>query len=254
MGTEGCRELIELYTDWLKKKISVQDKDGVCEITTPFLDRHNDYVQIYVKKSGTNITISDDGYILSDLKLSGLDINTEKRKQILTSISNGFGVTIQDGEIHILATTDDFPQKKHNLIQSMLAINDMFMTTKKTAGSIFKEDVEKFLSLYEIRNTPSVKFTGKSKFDHYFDYVIPASKIQTERVIKVVSRPNRPSIMNFIFAWADTKDARPIKSIVYPILNDIEPMDPGVETALKEYGIKPILWSKKEEYLEELRT
>lgn len=254
MGIDGCQELIELYTDWLKKSINVQDKDGVCEITTPFLDRHNDYVQIYVKKSGANLTLSDDGYILNDLKLSGLDINTEKRKQILNTILNGFGVNNKDGEICVSATIENFPQKKHNLIQAMLSINDMFMTTKKMAGSIFKEDVEKFFKLHEIRYTPSIKFTGKSKFDHFFDYVIPASKIQPERVIKVVSSPDRSKIMNFIFAWEDTKDARPIKSIVYPILNDIESMDPGVEIALKEYGILPIPWSKRKQFLEGLKA
>ncbi len=47
--------------------------------------------------------------------------------------------------------------------------------------SLFYEDVVTWLDLHEIRYTPKVKFTGKSGFDHLFDFVIPKSRSSPER-------------------------------------------------------------------------
>ncbi len=46
-------QLVEKYRLWLKDRTAIKSvhTDWV-EITTPFLDRHNDYIQIYVKGSG----------------------------------------------------------------------------------------------------------------------------------------------------------------------------------------------------------
>ncbi len=254
MGFNECQDLVNKYIEWLKQNISVADKEGICEITTPFLDRHNDCLQIYVKKDGDNLVLSDDGYILRDLKLSGFEVTTEKRKQLVNAVLGGFGAQLRGtDEIVTVAKVDNFPQKKHNLIQSMLALNDMFMTAKSMVESIFKEDVEKFLRLHEIRFTPLVKFTGKSGFDQSFDFVIPSSKDQPERVIKVVNRPTRQNISFLIFSWTDTKEVRPGKSTIYGFLNDNEQsVSTDLESALEQYDIKPVLWSKREEYLPEL--
>lgn len=255
MTLNECQDLINKYTEWLKQNIGANDKNGICEITTPFLDRHNDCLQIYVKKVDNNLIISDDGYILRDLKLSGFDVTTEKRKQLLISILNGFGTNLRGDEITVVAKAENFPQKKHNLIQSMLAINDLFVTAKPMVAGIFREDVEKYLKLNEIRYTPTVKFTGRSGFDQNFDFVIPASKTQPERVIQAISRPTRQSISFLILAWIDTKDVRPVKSTAYGILNDIEqPISEGLDIALQQYEIKPILWSKRQEYSQELKA
>lgn len=256
MGSKDCFDLINKYTEWLKQKISIKELDGVCEITTPFLDHHNDCLQIYVTKSGDRLKLSDDGYIFKDLKLCGFDITTEKRRKVLNSILNGFGVLLlEDDELVVDAKIEDFPQKKHNLIQAMLAISDLFVTSKSMAASFFREDVEKFLHIHDIRFTPTVKFTGKSGFDQNFDFVIPASKSSPERVLQTVGRPNLQKIRSLLFAWSDTKVARPVKSIAYGILDDTEqPVNPDFEIALQKYEIKPILWSKKEDYLEELKN
>lgn len=253
MSFNECQDLINKYTDWLKQNINIKDRNGICEITTPFLDRHNDCLQIYVKKERDNLILTDDGYILRDLKLSGFEITTEKREQLLKSILNGFGAHLVGDEIVVVSKLENFAKKKHNLIQSMLAINDMFISAKSMVANIFKEDVEKFLHLHDIRFTPSIKFTGKSGFDHKFDFVIPSSKTQPERVIQVISRPNRQHITVFLFSWNDTQEVRPIKSIAYGFINDRDQsVSDDFENALGEYGIKPILWSRKEEYLEEL--
>ena len=253
MSFNKCQDLVDAYVEWLKQKVSVKDIDGVCEITTPFLDRHNDHLQIYVKRSGNTLIITDDGYIIRDLELSGFSIGTEKRRRLLHSTLNGFGIRLQDDEIVVEARTEDFPQKKHNIIQAMLAVNDLFVMAKPMVASVFREDVETYFRARQIRFTPSVKFTGKSGFDQSFDFVIPASQKRPERIIRAINQPTRQSISMLIFVWADTKSARPMESTAYGILNDTEQeVKPEITSALRQYGMKPLLWSKRDEYAEEL--
>lgn len=45
------KKMIDSYTDWLNKSISFEKIGEYYEITTPYLDRFNDYLQIYVKAS-----------------------------------------------------------------------------------------------------------------------------------------------------------------------------------------------------------
>lgn len=250
---KDCQDLVDAYIEWLRQRISVEDIKGVCEITTPFLDRHNDHLQIYVKKSDGGFTLTDDGHTITDLKLSGCEFTTEKRRQILHSILNGFGVRLVEDELVVEARPDNFPQKKHNLIQAILSINDLFVMAAPMVVSIFKEDVERYLRLNEIRFTPSVNFTGRSGFVHFFDFVIPASKVKPERILRAINRPNRQNITSLIFSWTDTKEVRAPDSTAYGVLNDMEqPINPDLISALKQYEIKAFPWSRRDEHVKEL--
>jgi len=120
-----CKDLVNAYIEWLRQKISIEEINGICEITTPFLDRHNDHLQIYIKKSDGGLILTDDGYTITDLKLSGCELTTGKRRQFFYSILNEFGVRLIGDELIIEAKPENFPQKKHNLIQAILSINDL---------------------------------------------------------------------------------------------------------------------------------
>jgi len=219
---KDCYDLVNSYVEWLRHKITVEDINGICEITTPFLDRHNDRLQIYVRRSDSGLILTDDGYTITDLRLSGCDFTTEKRRQILHSILNGFGVQRNEDELFVNARLDNFPQKKHNLVQAMLSINDLFVLARPMVASIFKEDVERYLRLHEIRYTPSVNFVGRSGFTHFFDFVIPASRAKPERILRAINRPNRQNITSLIFSWDDTREVREPESTAYGVLNDEE--------------------------------
>jgi len=252
---KDCQDLVNAYIEWLRQKITVESINGVCEITTPFLDRHNDHLQIYVRKSDSGFILTDDCYTITDLRLSGCDFTTEKRRQILHSILNGFGVRIVGDELTVEARPDNFPQKKHNFIQAILAINDLFVMAAPMVASIFREDVERYLRLNEIRFTPSVNFTGRSRFIHFFEFVIPASKEKPERILRAINRPNRQNITSLIFSWTDTKEVRAPDSTAYGVLNDMEqPINLDLVSALNQYGLKALPWSRRDEYVQELAT
>lgn len=250
---ENCQNLVDTYINWLRQKISIENLNGTCEITTPFLDRHNDWLQIYVKKTDNGLILTDDSNTISDLQLSGIEFKTTKRIQMLHTILNGFGIQNNGEELFVKAKFDNFPQKKHNLIQAILAVNDLFALASPIVISIFKEDVEKYLRLNDIRFLSTISFIGKSSFIHNFDFAIPASKEKPERIIKTINRPDRQQITSFIFAWEDTKGTKTQISIAVAILNDEDKnINPDLINALDEYDIKTIPWSKRNEYIKEL--
>jgi hypothetical protein len=248
-----CQNLVNAYMKWLKDGITIKDINGICEITTPFLDRHNDHLQIYIKKSNDRFILTDDGYTIADLQLSGCEFTSEKRRRALHSILNGFGVSIGGDELFVEARDNDLPQKKHNLIQAMLSINDLFVMATPIVAGLFREDVERYLRFNEIRFTPSVSFTGKSKLVHLFDFVIPASKTKPERIMKAINRPSKQNIMSLIFSWTDTRETRASDSVACGVLNDSEqPVKQSLISALEQYDIKTLTWSQRDRYTNEL--
>ena len=252
--TDEIRTLLDRYIAWLKDKTVLRQVKDWVEITTPYLDRHNDYLQIYAKRQNGIYLLTDDGYVLEDLQQSGCRLDSTKRQALLKMTLNGFGVQLVEGRrLEVRASEASFPARKHDLIQAMLAINDMFYLASPVVANLFCEDVTAWLDLHEVRYTPRIKFTGKSGYDHLFDFVIPKSRIYPERIIRALNRPERDSAETLNWAWIDTREVRPADSRAYAFLNDSEsPVSTAVIDALTNYEVKPVLWSKREEVREEL--
>lgn len=165
----------------------------------------------------------------------------------------GFGVANNNGILEVKASPENFALRKHNLIQAMLAVNDLFYLAVPMVASLFYEDVVAWLDLNEIRYTPNVKFTGKSGYDHLFDFVIPKSRRQPERILQTITRPSRDTAEAVAFKWIDTKDVRSSDSRAYALLNDQEQHVPqGVLDALHNYDVTPVVWSEREAVRQEL--
>ena len=251
---DEIKRLVEQYTLWLKDKTTLkQVGDKWILITTPYLDRHNDYLQFYVKKQDGSYIMTDDGYIINDLFSSGCRLDSPKRQELLKMTLAGFGVKRNGDALEAQATRGNFSLKKHNLLQAMLAVNDLFFLASPVVTVIFYEDVIAWLDLLEIRYTPNVKFTGKSGFDHKFDVVIPKSKAHPERIVQTINRPGRETAEAFAFKWVDTREVRSSGSRAYAILNDQNlTISQGIIDALKNYDTIPVLWSDRENIREEL--
>lgn len=247
------QSLLDDYSRWLKEKTQVREVEDWVEITTPYLDRHNDYLQIYAQRHGTEYILTDAGYILQDLEQSGCKLDTPKRKALLMMTLNGFGVKLNGDMLEVHASAANFAPSKHNLIQAMLAVNDLFSLATPMTASLFYEDVVAWLDTHEIRYTSNIKFTGHSGFDHLFDFVIPKSRTQPERIIKAISSPSRETAQMVAFSWFDSKEVRPPNAKAYAILNDTErPVQVGVVDALKSYEVNPIAWSARDSVVDEL--
>jgi len=248
-----CLTLVDEYIAWLRKGLSVEQIGEVCEITTPFLDRHNDQLQIYVQRENGKYILSDDGYILADLRQSGVEFDTEKRKHALATVLQGYGVTQVEGKLRVEANREDLPRRKHNLIQAMLAVNDLFIMGREHVASFFREDVERYLAAKNVRFVAMIKLAGRSGYDHTFDFVIPPSDKHSERLARAINTPNRDNIGAFIFAWNDVRQVRKENAQAFAFLNDEERnISADSLHALEAYEIIGISWSRREEFVESL--
>ena len=247
------QSLLDQYWIWLRDRTSLREIGDWTEITTPYLDRHNDCLQIYAKRVNGGFVLTDDGYILDDLEQSGCKLDSPKRQALFKTTLNGFGIQMNEKALEVHASADNFALRKHNLVQAMLAVNDLFYLASPVVANIFYEDVVAWLDLSEIRYTPNVKFTGKSGYDHRFDFVIPKSRVQPERVVRAINRPSRDTAQVMAFSWIDTKEVRSPDSRAYAILNDSDQqLSENVLAAIRSYDVHPIAWSTRDQAREEL--
>ena len=262
--------LIDNYYSWLKDKTAWKNVNEWVEITSPYLDRNNDYIQIYLKKTNNNYLLTDDGETISGLQKEGCNLDSPKRQNLLQLTLRGYGVSEDNGQLKIKADSfKDFPLCKHSLIQAILAVNDMFYLASPHIVSLFFEDVRNWLDKCQIRYSERIPFKGQSNYIRNFDFLIPKSQKQSERLIKTINNPVKTSADSIIIDWLDTKDMRPQKSKLYTFINDSTKEAPvsdnkidlewnsqssigKVFEALRQYEIKPVLWSKRNKVKNEL--
>lgn len=257
MNRSECQKLIDGYVNWLRQGLSAEEVGEACELTTPFLDRHNDHLQVYATRRNGTIILSDDGYILSDLRTSGLEVDTPKRKMVLDSVLKGLGVRAENSQLVVEASVNNVGQRLHSLVQAMLAVNDMFVMAQPRVASFFFEDVRNFLDSQDIRYTARVKLAGKSGYDHGIDFLIPKSRKRPERILQAIAAPKRDNIFAYLWTLSDTKAARVEESQTeaYAFLNDQEQAVGGdVTEALSAYGVTPAVWSQRAQYVDALAS
>ena len=240
-------ELVDSYRVWLKHKTHVKGVSGAwVEITTPYLDRHNDMLQIYATRSKDRFLLTDDSHTINDLESSGCSLQTAKRKELLKLTLNGFGVKLNGNALEVSATHETFPARKHDLVQAMLAVNDLFYLSQPVVESLFLEDVTTWLDESEVRYIANVKLAGISGYDHRFHFGIPKSKHAPERIVEAINRPTKETAADFIFRWNDTREVRSTEAKAYAILNDRErTVSSAVLDAFSNYGILPVPWTSR---------
>lgn len=243
--------LMNDYYAFLKEKtlVTASDSSDWVEISTPFVGLFNDTVDIYAKKEGNRIILSDDGNTLRNLELSGLEISrSPKRKEILDRILLNYGVRISNDELTTEATERDFPQKKLNLIAAISETADMYYLARHTVASVFREDVKAYLDEQELIYTPYFISKGSTGLEFTFDFQIAYRN--TEIVIKSFNSINKMNLPHFLFTWEDIKKVREQQTqkeiIGLAVINDIDrEVNDEYLSALESKGAKHILWSQR---------
>lgn len=249
-------ELKEQFIKWFNNEISINKLEKYFEITCPFLDVNNDYIQIYVKfEENGKIYITDDGYTIDNLKLSGMDFFSDNRKSIFNSFLTKYNVNIDEkNKLFKYANEKNFSQQAFSLMQAMMNISDMFMLSKSRITSIFTDDVKNFFKKNNIYYSENVSFMGKSGLYFSYDFLLQRSKDKPERLCKTVNNPSLQTFKNQAFMWNDTKKQRRIDSQFIVFLNDENSISQSIIDAYNNYDIKTILWSKKEDSIELLNA
>ena len=246
-------ELKEKYINWLEDEITINKINEYIEITSPFLDRYNDYLQVYAKLENNNeILLTDDSYIINNLEMSGIDMKSNKRKQLLQSFLNKYSVKLDGNALVSKSNIDDFPQKILFLMQAMLNVDDMFMLSQNKIVSLFLEDIKSFLDKKDIYYTRDVSFVGKSGFVYSYEYLIQRTKEKPERLCTAINNPNKQNFQSTMFMWNDIKETRDNDSKLIVFLNDENKVDASILEGFKNYNVDTILWSERDKYLDKL--
>jgi hypothetical protein len=249
-------KVIEEYIRWIKDNSFIRDarNGSYIAITTPFTDRHNDHVEIYVKEENGKFYLTDDGETLGDLSISGTDINTPKRQAVFMATVNGLGVQTDLESLFVEAEAGNLPQKKHALIQAILAVNDMHMMSQENVLAFFKEDVMAFFrENIRIPFVSDIKLPGKTGYDHSIDFIFPSTQSNPERIIKTVNKATKDRVQSAVFTFFDVQQLRQeaIESIL--IYNDNEAeLNADAKKALSQYSISAYPWSAKDSLIASL--
>src|SRR5699024_3772260 len=251
-------DLKKLYDDWNRKNIILKDFNEFIEIQTPFVDMHNDFIHLYFSKTNEKYIISEDGHTLSELSMLGIDVtNTKKRKDYFYKKLRIFGVIVDENTKELYVSFDnlsDYPQKQHNLIQCIIHISDMLITSRNNVISIFTEEVKNFFDESDIIYTPDLGFNRKSGNQQNFDFVIPHRKDTKEKIINAVNAPSSQNYQNTLFPFVDIKDLR-TDSEFFVLANDNkEPISNTFNKSLNNYGVKVLPWSNKEKIINTLKV
>jgi hypothetical protein len=256
-----ANELINEYYVWLKNKTVIIPDISTewVAIQTPFIGLYNDVIEIYAQKKGDTIVLSDNGETLNNLELVGASISrTGERRNIAERILLNYGIQLSGKEL--LTTTNElsFPQKKHNFLSAIMELNDLYILSKSTISSIFKEDVRIYLDEKDIIYTPDFISKGSTGLEFMFDFQIAGKK--NEIVLKSFNTINKQSLTSFLFSWDDIKPIREkiskknVTAIAF--LNDSEkPIKNDIINAFKSKNADYILWSERnnDENIEKLK-
>jgi len=124
---QNPNDLINGYYDWLKAKTQCREVNGHFEIAMPCLDRHNDFIQVYLERCGNGWLLTDDGFTFNELQMAGCDPDSLDIRVLLSTILNHFGVSqavrsLGVTDLEVRTEDKHFPAALYNLIEAMLAV------------------------------------------------------------------------------------------------------------------------------------
>lgn len=245
----NVNNLIDDYAKWLRSEITIAKFGEYYELTTPFLDRFNDYLQIYIKQdSKGKIMMTDDGYIIDNLISSGVSFETPKRKDMRDKILKNFSLQLDGNAITTITSTRDFSQKKHQMIQAMLHIDDMFSISRNNIQNFFVEDIVTFFDANNIFYTADFSLIGKTGSIYTYDFLFQRTSQKPERFCKAINKLDKNTRDLTIFNWIDTQERRNNSSELIVILNDENTVNDRDINAFEQYDIKSVLFSERERY------
>jgi len=242
------QKMINDYTNWLKNEITYNNYGEYIELTTPYFDRFNDYLQIYVKQDAAGkITLTDDGYIIGNLLSSGVSFRSgSKRKWLLDKIIRNYSLQLVDNAITVTASSHDFPQKKHSMVQAMLAIDDIYEVSQENVKNFFIDDIQFFLDTNEIYYSKDFSLIGKTGSLYTYEFHFQRTKNMQERFCKVINKMKESNRNLTIFNWIDTQEKRNNEGRLIVLLNDEYHINTFDIDALKNYDIEPVLFSQRQ--------
>ena len=251
---EEVVDLVSEYHRWLADRTVLRQHGEVIEINTPFLDRHRDGIQLFAKKEGNSIRLSDDGYTICDLEQTGLDFKTDRRKEMLKTILRVNGVSMDGDELYVVATSENFPERKSDLLNAIMRVSDMYVTITDKRQSMFQTEVRQWLGEKHIPGAADMRFMGISGFSVVADFVITRDITRMPTVLQTVPKPDKQSMARILFTKSELVGQT---SGVCMMIND-SGVSSNMMNNIREFsdnnGIMSMTWSNRERDLERMEA
>ncbi len=179
--------------------------------------------------------------------------------ELIQNILNQFNLKLYNDEIIADVTNESFAQSKHNLLQGILKIYDLTLTSKSNVSNLFYEDVFNFLYDEEIVGSAKVSVAGESGIKYSIDYILPGTKSKPEKLINFANNLDFNKVTNEVYMYRDVKSNRPSKNNLMPnmiiIANDIDhPVNDKARQAAEHEDLSILYWSDKENIISTLTT
>lgn len=249
MDIGRVESIIDGYVEWWRRGIEVYPAGDGARIVSPMLDRHNDHMSMYLADDPETggYVLTDLGATIGDLAASGCDVlASEPRTRKLDSITSGFGLSREGEELYRKTNSSGLFQSMSFLMQGMATVDDLFFTVSDQKRSFFLDDIAAWFWNRGTPVVPNVRIEGRSGFETRFDFVIPKTHREEERLVKAIGNPSRGSIENALFGFGDIRDERPESTWLIIMNLSGKRKDEGkiaeLENACSRYGARPIVW------------
>jgi len=116
------------YTNWLRQQYQITHlpDSNSDEISTPFLNHLNDNIRLYVSiLNNDKIQLDDDGETLTNLELSGINLSAPLPMRIIQETCQNSAITQNEDTLQVISNTTNFPVIMHQLISTILRIDDI---------------------------------------------------------------------------------------------------------------------------------
>jgi len=239
-------EPLPAYLSWLSASSTVHQAGDWVVVTLPFLDRHNDHLQIAVRETGDGYHLSDDVYIRKDLDSAGLE-PTPQRQELVEGTARRFGVRMHAGAIVAEAGAATLPQQFHAVLQAMLAIGHLRANTRKATESPFPMQVREYLKTLPLPVRQGVLVIGRSGRKHRFDYALLDAKGEPVYLIAAIGSPVRERLRKAVLSWNDVRARQPVGAGMFARIADAGwPPAPDRLELCAANGVRVIPWSQRE--------
>lgn len=250
-------QLKKEYLEWTQNKIKLEQVEDFIEITTPFVDMNHDFISLFFKVEENGYKLSDDGYIIDELSILGIDIDTSaKRKDYFKMTLKIFGIEYNNKTSELFVrfnSLSEYPETQHRLIQCLMRVSDMLITSRNKVISFFTEDITNFFLEKEVFFNESPSYLGKSGRNNTFDFALAKSKKTTPKLIKAVNRPTSDAYRGPLLTFVDIQENKSDhKFIVLANDSNVEISKKFIEP-LENYGVSVLPWSDRENWINDLK-
>lgn len=242
-------QLLNEYTTWLRKKLTVESNSDYTCIDTPFLNTLNDNIRFYVSQNKNKIVIDDDGETLDNLSMMGINLLKGHRKKELDIILRQFD--IHADENHILSVSGDkseFPQMKQRFIDAVIKVDQLSILKRKNISTMFNEDVYNYFDKNDFGGLANYPLPGQTGNEYKFNYALPKLGKRNQKLIDFQNNLNFNTITTAIYKFNDVTGLlkNPNERIIVYNDEDVKLSKKVINSARKENVLLIPFQNKKE--------